>query len=173
MERLWTPWRYEYVSGLGDEVEGCVLCDAVAGGPEHDEAKLVLYRGSLNYVIINKYPYTSGHLMVAPFEHVAELRASEPAQLDEMMRLARVCETILAESYNPHGFNIGMNIGRAAGAGIWEHQHLHVVPRWLGDASFMSATAQVRVIPETPETTFCRLRPQFDAHFSSEATEQD
>jgi len=173
MDRLWTPWRYEYVSGLGEEVEGCVLCDAVAAGHETDEAKLVLYRGRLNYVIINKYPYTSGHLMVAPYEHIAELGESRDAQLAEMMQLARVCEQILADNYHPHGFNIGMNIGRAAGAGIWDHQHLHVVPRWLGDASFMSATADTRVIPEMPDATFARLRPIFDAHFSTGATEQD
>ena len=172
MDRLWTPWRYEYVSGLGEEVEGCVLCDAIAAGPDADESKLVLYRGRVNYVIINKYPYTSGHLMVAPYEHIAELRASADDQLAEMMLLARVCETILSGAYSPHGFNIGMNIGRAAGAGIWDHQHLHVVPRWLGDASFMSATADTRLIPETPEATYTRLRPKFDAHFSSRDREQ-
>ena len=161
------------MSGLGDEVEGCVLCDAVAAGPEADQEKLVLYRGRLNYIIINKYSYTSGHLMVAPYDHITELGESSEDQLAEMMLLARDCEEVLAEHYHPHGFNIGMNIGRAAGAGIWDHQHLHVVPRWLGDASFMSATADTRVIPETPDATFTRLRPVFDARFSPGATERD
>lgn len=166
MERLWTPWRYEYVSSVG-KVEGCVLCNAVAGGPEHDEENLVLHRARFNYVIINKYPYSNGHLMVAPFEHVADLRSAAGEQLDEMVRLAQACESILSEAYVPEGFNIGMNIGRAAGAGVVEHHHLHIVPRWTGDASFMSATANTRVIPETSEATFARLRPLFEAHFAA------
>lgn len=173
MDRLWTPWRYEYVSGLDDAPEGCLLCNAVAGGADADEANLVLYRGRFNYVIINKYPYSNGHLMVAPYEHVADLRSSQDEQLAELMRLARSCETILLEAYGPHGFNIGMNIGRAAGAGVADHQHLHVVPRWIGDASFMSAAANTRVIPETPQGTFARLRPMFEAHFSLQRAEQD
>ena len=161
------------MSSIGDSEVGCILCHAVAGGPDEDEANLVLHRGRLNYVIINKYPYSNGHLMIAPYEHVADLRSSAGAQLDEMMRLARACENILRDAYGPHGFNIGMNIGKAAGAGVADHQHLHVVPRWLGDASFMSATAEIRVIPETSEATFARLRPGFDAYFSSKETEQD
>jgi len=172
MERLWTPWRYEYVSSVG-KVPGCVLCDAVAGGPEHDEEKLVLHRARFNYVIINKYPYSNGHLMVAPYAHVADLSHADPQQLAELMRLAQACETILGEAYGPDGLNVGMNIGRAAGAGVIEHHHLHIVPRWIGDASFMSATADTRVIPETPDGTFARLRPLFEAHFSSQDPEQD
>ncbi len=161
------------MSGLGGSAEGCVLCDVVAGGPDADAANLVLHRAVLNYVIINKYPYSNGHLMVAPYEHVADLGSARDEGLAEMMRLARVCETILKDAYGPHGFNVGMNIGRAAGAGIWEHQHLHVVPRWLGDASFMSATADTRVIPETPEGTYARLRPMFDALPPMQEPEQD
>ena len=152
---------------------GCVLCNAVASGPEHDEENLVLHRARRNYVIINKFPYSNGHLMVAPFEHVADLGTARPEQLDEMMRLAQACETILGEAYGPDGYNIGMNIGRAAGAGVVEHHHLHIVPRWIGDASFMSATAETRVIPETPEGTFARLRPLFEAHFAAADPEQD
>lgn len=162
MQHLWTPWRYEYVSGLTEDSCGCVLCDAIADGPSGDEAGLVLFRAEHNFVIINKYPYTSGHVMVAPYEHVADLLDLTPAQRDETLRLAQACESILKESYSPHGFNIGLNIGKAAGAGVIDHLHLHIVPRWLGDASFMSATAETRIVPETPEGTFSRLRPLFD-----------
>lgn len=152
------------MSGLG-KASGCVLCHPVEAGPARDRENLVLHRARRNYVIINKYPYSNGHLMVAPFEHVADLRGASREQLDEMMHLAQACETILHQAYGPDGFNIGMNIGRAAGAGVVEHHHLHIVPRWIGDASFMSATAGTRVIPETPDGTFARLRPLFEAHF--------
>ena len=172
MERLWTPWRFEYVSSVG-KIPGCILCDAISAGPECDAENLVLFRGRLNYVIINKYPYNSGHLMVAPYEHVADLCSAAADQLNEMMRLAQACETILAEAYGPDGFNIGMNIGKAAGAGVVDHQHLHIVPRWTGDGSFMTATADTRVMPETPAGTFLRLRPMFDEHFSPDEAEQD
>jgi ATP adenylyltransferase len=155
------------------KVPGCILCSVIAEDPAHDRENLVLLRARFNYVIINKYPYSNGHLMVAPFEHVADLRHADADQLAEMMRLAQACETILSEAYSPEGFNIGMNIGRAAGAGVVEHHHLHIVPRWTGDASFMSATADTRVIPETPPDTFARLRPLFAAHFSSQDPEQD
>jgi len=160
MEHLWTPWRYEYVSGAG-KAPGCMLCSVLAAGPEADEANLILHRGALNFVIINKYPYTNGHLLIAPYEHVADLRSSSEPQLDEMVRLARACERILGDAYGPDGFNLGMNIGKAAGAGVADHQHLHIVPRWLGDASFMSTTAGTRVVPEAPQETFSRLRPRF------------
>jgi len=172
MERLWTPWRYDYVSSVG-KVSGCVLCHVVEGGTQDDAENLVLFRAALNYVIINKYPYSNGHLMVAPFRHVANLAAADAEQVGEMMRLAQACETILGEAYAPEGFNIGMNIGRAAGAGVHEHHHLHIVPRWTGDASFMSATADTRVIPETPQGTYERLRPLFERHFSSPEPERD
>jgi len=166
MERLWTPWRYDYVSGV-DKIPGCVLCEVIGVGAAHDEENLVLLRAELNYVIVNKYPYSNGHLMVTPYEHVADLRNASPEQLAEMMRLTQACETILLEAYAPQGFNIGMNIGKAAGAGVVKHHHLHIVPRWTGDASFMSATANTRVIPETPDGTYARLRPLFDEYFSA------
>jgi len=162
MEHLWTPWRFEYVSGLTEDSSGCVLCDAIARGASGDEAGLVLFRAEHNFVIINKYPYNSGHLMVAPYDHVADLLTLTPEQRDEMMRLAQACESTLNKAYSPHGFNIGLNIGKAAGAGVVDHLHLHIVPRWLGDASFMSTTAETRIVPETPEGTFSRLRPLFD-----------
>jgi len=161
MERLCTPWRYEYVTGA-TRVPGCLLCAAVEGPARDDEANLVLHRGSSNFVIINKYPYSNGHLMIAPFAHVAELARSSDEQLAEMMTLARACESILAEAYRPDGFNIGMNLGKAAGAGVVDHQHLHIVPRWTGDASFMTVTADTRVVPESPAGTFGRLHDAFD-----------
>ena len=161
MDRLWTPWRFEYVTGA-TRVAGCLLCAAVEGEPSADETNLVLHRGTSNFVIVNKYPYSSGHLMVAPFVHVAELTGSSDEQLAEMMTLARACESILTAAYTPDGFNIGMNLGKAAGAGVVDHQHLHVVPRWIGDASFMTTTADTRVVPESPAETFARLRPAFD-----------
>jgi ATP adenylyltransferase len=159
------------VSSSG-KASGCILCAATSGVLERDADTLVLFRGQRNYVIINKYPYSSGHLMVAPYEHVADLRSASTEQISEMMRLAQACETILSEAYDPEGFNIGMNIGKAAGAGVVDHQHLHIVPRWTGDASFMSATADTRVIPETPDGTYARLRPMFDQHFSEPEPEQ-
>lgn len=161
MEHLSTPWRYEYVIG-GTKEDGCLFCRAAADEPGNDETHLVLHRATLNFVIINKYPYTNGHLMIAPFAHVADLRGSDVAQLEEMVRLAKTCEKILGAAYHPNGFNIGMNIGKAAGAGIADHQHLHIVPRWLGDASFMTTTASTRVVPEAAAGTFARLRPAFD-----------
>lgn len=161
MDRLWTPWRYEYVTGATG-VPGCLLCAAVEDDPSEDEANLVLHRGTSNFVIINKYPYSNGHLMVAPFAHVAELTGSSDEQLAEMMTLARACETILGDAYKPDGLNIGMNLGKAAGAGVVDHQHLHIVPRWIGDASFMTTTADTRVVPESPAETFARLSPAFN-----------
>ena len=172
MERLWTPWRFEYVSSVG-KTSGCILCAAISGDPERDADVLVLFRGRHNYVIINKYPYSSGHLMVAPYEHVADLRSAESEQLAEMMRLAQACETILLDAYGPEGFNIGMNIGKAAGAGVVDHQHLHIVPRWTGDASFMSSTADTRVVPETPDGTYARLRPMFEEQLRTPDPERD
>ena len=146
----------------GPEGDGCLFCEAGADQPHADRDNLVLYRGDLNFVIINKYPYSNGHLMIAPFDHVADLRTASPQQLAEMMSLAQSCERILGDAYGPQGFNVGMNIGAAAGAGVVDHQHLHIVPRWTGDASFLTSTADTRVIPEVAEGTYDRLRPAFD-----------
>jgi len=160
MERLWTPWRFEYVTGQV-AIDGCLFCWAVEGGEECDQERLVLHRAEHNFVIINKYPYNNGHLMVAPYAHVDDLEGSTSEQLAEMILLARACSGILRGAYCPHGFNIGMNLGAVAGAGVKDHAHLHVVPRWTGDVSFLTTTSDTRVVPELPEQTYERLRPEF------------
>ena len=138
------------------KIEGCVFCAAQAqpDGPEN----LIAFRGSHAYVILNLYPYTSGHLMVVPFEHKAGLEELDEATRAEMMELATRCMTVLREIYHPQGFNMGINIGEAAGAGVVGHVHIHIVPRWVGDTNFMSATASTRVLPEVLEDTYRRVR---------------
>lgn len=160
MEHLWTPWRSAYVSQK-PEHDFCVFCDAVAS--RDDERTLLLYRANHNFIILNRFPYSSGHLMIAPNAHVSKLTGIDAAAADEMMQLARLTETILEEIYNPHGINLGMNMGEAAGAGIAAHIHLHVLPRWTGDANFMTTVGHTRVIPESLEDSFRKLRARFDA----------
>src|SRR5438046_6865369 len=129
--------------------------------PGDDEKNFVLYRGAHNFVILNRYPYISGHLMIAPFAHVGELDSTPKEVTDEMMDLAKRCETALREVYRPEGFNLGMNLGRAAGAGIADHIHLHIMPRWAGDANFMTTVSQPRVLPEDLSTNYRTLREKF------------
>lgn len=161
MQHLWTPWRIGYVTSQ-DPMPECLFCWLAE---EVDEAtareRLVLHRGKLNLVAINRYPYNNGHLMIAPYEHVGDLSSSSEEQLAEMIALARRAEGILRQLYHAHGFNVGMNLGAAAGAGVAHHEHLHIVPRWQGDTNFMGTTAETRVVPETPESTWDRLRPAF------------
>lgn len=157
MEKLFSPWRLRYVSSGRRKREGCVFCRARRG--RDDPSNLVLCRGEKNLVILNKYPYNNGHLMIVPFEHVAVLGDASPSALDEMMRLAVRCEAALRAVYHPSGLNLGMNIGRSAGAGIEGHVHLHVVPRWDGDTNFMTVVHETRVIPEALRVTYRRLRP--------------
>lgn len=155
MDYLWTPWRYSYIAG-GVKDAGCVFCVAADG---HDDAQsLIIFRGRKNFVILNRYPYTSGHVMVVPYAHQATLTASDPETLTEMMALAKSLEGALEGLYHPDGYNLGMNIGRAAGAGIAGHIHLHVLPRWIGDTNFMTTTGETRVQPEELVTTYKRLR---------------
>jgi ATP adenylyltransferase len=158
VERLWSPWRLAYVSGSG-EPKGCVFCDAQVDG---QAAPLVLFRGRTCFIILNLYPYNNGHLMVVPNRHVAALADATPDELSEMMQLARAAEMALSEAYRPQGINVGMNLGRPAGAGIADHMHIHVVPRWTGDTNFMSVVGNVRVLPEDLEHTANRLRPIFE-----------
>jgi len=163
MQRLWTPWRLEYVTA-GTEMPECLFCWMAAGeGEADDRERLVLYRGKLNLVAINRYPYNNGHLMIAPYVHVETLVDADVAQLEEMIRLARLADGILRDTYRAHGINVGMNLGAAAGAGVAGHHHLHLVPRWRGDTNFMGTTAETRVVPEIPERTWERLRPAFAA----------
>jgi ATP adenylyltransferase len=158
MERLFAPWRGAYVTG-GVHEPGCVLCRAIetADAPE----SLVVHMAAHNFVVMNLYPYNSGHLMIATRRHVGALSSATSEELAEMMSLARRAEAVLLEVYRPDGLNIGMNLGRPAGAGVTDHLHLHVVPRWTGDTNFMTVSGQTRVIPEDPREAGRRLRPRF------------
>jgi len=134
----------------------CFLCAAAKSA--HDEGALVVYRGKRAFVILNRYPYTSGHVMIVPYAHVAELNLCDPEALKEMMELAQKVEAAFHASYNPDGMNLGMNLGKAAGAGVAGHLHLHMLPRWIGDTNFMTVTGETRVHPEDLKTTFAKLR---------------
>jgi ATP adenylyltransferase len=157
MERLWSPWRFEYVTATNDAAS-CIFCDACHS--EHGD--LVLVRGRVSYVILNLYPYNNGHLMVVPNRHIASLGAATPDELLELVRFTRDAELALTEGYQPQGINVGINLGRTAGAGIVDHLHIHLVPRWTGDTNFMSVVGNVRVMPEELGETGRRLRPIFE-----------
>ncbi len=159
MDHLWTPWRSTYISGK-TETPGCIFCSAAAD-PSQDSKTLVVYRGRLVFVILNRFPYTSGHLMIAPYEHVSRLSSASEEATAEMMAIARRSEQILEQTYKPDGLNMGMNLGEAAGAGIAQHIHLHILPRWSGDANFMTTVAETRVMPEALDRTYEKLRAAF------------
>ena len=154
MENLWTPWRMKYMTDADNPGE-CVFCLApkMEDGPQN----LVVHRGKAVYAILNRYPYTSGHLMVVPYEHVPSMEALTPETRFEMIEMVNKAIGVLREVYQPEGFNIGINMGSAAGAGIAEHAHVHILPRWAGDTSFMSTVGETRVIPEELEVTFKRI----------------
>jgi ATP adenylyltransferase len=155
MDYLWTPWRYQYIA-KPEESGVCVLCAAAQAG---DDARwLVVHRAARSYVILNRFPYTSGHLMVVPYDHASSLRELAEETLTEMILVARDAERHLREVYHPEGLNLGMNLGQSAGAGIAAHVHLHVLPRWIGDTNFMTVTGETRVVPEALETTWRKLR---------------
>ncbi len=160
MDHLWTPWRSTYITAQRDKSQ-CIFCDAAASN--NDEANLVAHRAEFCFVLLNRYPYTSGHLMIAPYQHVARLLALDDHVTAEMMRLARVAEAILEHAYKPHGMNLGLNLGEAAGAGIEQHLHLHVLPRWKGDANFMTTVAETRILPELLEDTYRKISAGFQA----------
>jgi ATP adenylyltransferase len=159
MEHLSTPWRSTYINAPR-EGRGCVFCNA-GTAPGDDEDNLVVYRGERSFVMLNRYPYTSGHLMIAPYAHVSRLNDASLETMHEMTVLLRRAETILEQAYHPEGINLGMNLGRAAGAGIAEHIHMHVLPRWTGDANFMTSVANTRVIPESLDQTYSKLKRGF------------
>jgi len=138
----------------------CIFC-AAQKNPAEDENNFVLHRGAHNFVILNLYPYITGHLMIAPFAHIGELDSAPKEVTDEIMDLAKRCETALREVYHPDGLNLGMNLGRAAGAGIADHIHLHIMPRWTGDANFMTTVGETRVLPEDLSTTYQKVREKF------------
>jgi len=160
MKHLWAPWRMEYILGDTDKKSGdCIFCVRDIAG--EDPARLILHRGEHSFVVMNKYPYTNGHLMVAPYRHTAdpgELSAEEALEMHELMVL---CRDILKERIAPQGFNLGMNLGQIAGAGMADHLHLHIVPRWSGDTNFMPVFADVRVIPQHLEATYALLLESF------------
>ncbi len=160
---MWSPWRMAYVTGNDappEERRGCVFCDLPAG--DDDEAVYILYRGRRAFVIMNLYPYNNGHLMVIPYAHVDTLTALDEPTVSEMMVLTQRAQTVIQERMHPQGFNLGMNQGRAGGAGIAEHVHLHVVPRWVGDTNFMPVVGDLRVMPQHLDETYALLRPGFD-----------
>jgi ATP adenylyltransferase len=162
MERLWSPWRLTYVTGTGDSAPACIFCGAAADGAASPDASLVVARGRLAYVILNRYPYNNGHLMVVPVRHVATLGALTADELADLARWTQRAEMALTAAYQPHGINVGMNLGRPAGAGIVDHLHVHLVPRWNGDTNFMTVVGDVRVLPEDLDSTAARLKPIFE-----------
>ena len=159
-ERIWAPWRLAYVKDASkDSGQECIFC--IKPEESDDRTNLIVHRGERCFVILNLYPYTNGHLMVAPYEHVGSIQAIEPETTAEMMRLAQRAISVLEESYEPHGFNVGFNQGRVAGAGVEHHIHMHVVPRWGGDTNFMPVLADTRVMPQTLEQTYEALAERF------------
>ena len=159
METLFTPWRQRYIADQGEKRAECFFCTAAAAAPDDDT--LVVHAGLHHIVLLNLHPYTGGHLMIAPREHVAELEASSREARCEIWDLVVIAQAALRRTHRPHGFNLGMNLGRSAGAGVPEHYHLHVVPRWDGDTNFMAVVGGVRVIPEDLGETRNRLRTVF------------
>lgn len=163
MERFWTPWRMSYI--LSDkQSEGCVFCQKLAQSPEHDRENYVLVRTKHASVILNLYPYNNGHLMILPYEHVASLEELPPEVQAEMIHLVSHFIQLVRQAMDPDGFNVGINIGKQAGAGIDDHIHIHVVPRWQGDTNFMPVIAEMRVIPELLDETYVRLKALIHEH---------
>jgi ATP adenylyltransferase len=165
MEHLWSPWRMAYVTGTSNEPAGCIFCDVSApAGSSTDGSRdeLVVAQGRDCYVILNLYPYNNGHLMVVPRRHIGSLASATADELAELMQFTRDAEIALTEAYRPQGINVGINLGRPAGAGIVDHVHVHLVPRWTGDTNFMSVVGNTRVLPEDMKETAARLRPLFE-----------
>ena len=161
MDRLWSPWRARYIaSGVDSQSSECVFC-RIANDAEHDEENLVVHRGRLAFVVLNLYPYISGHMMVVPYLHTGEFDSTPKEITDEMMDLTKRAQAALREAYSPAGFNVGMNLGAAAGAGVVDHIHIHVLPRWAGDTNFMTTVGETRVLPEDLSTTYSKLQPKF------------
>jgi ATP adenylyltransferase len=157
MDHLWTPWRYAYLTGA-NPISGCIFCDAPK---QSDRQALIVHRGTHCYVILNLYPYTNGHVMVVPYAHLDELQKLSADAAKEMMALTQRSEGILRSLYRPDGINLGMNIGKAAGAGVAGHIHMHILPRWVADANFISVIGETRVLPETLQVTWERIAKAF------------
>ncbi len=156
MKQIWSPWRLRYV--VAPKTEGCIFCDKRAGDPTRDRQNYVLLRGDRGLIILNLFPYNTGHLMVAPYEHVPSLEDLDADSLGHLMALVNRGIRALRQTYRPEGFNIGVNLGAAAGAGISDHVHVHIVPRWVGDTNFMPIFSETKVIPELLDATFDRLK---------------
>lgn len=159
MERLWAPWRMSYIGGsIGEKKNGCFFCDAWrdAGNEAHH---LLLGRSDSCFVMLNRYPYSNAHLMVAPARHIGMMEEATAEEGGELWRLATLAKRALSNAFNPEGFNVGINQGKVAGAGVLDHLHVHIVPRWTGDVNFMPVFADVRVIPQALEETWAKLRP--------------
>jgi ATP adenylyltransferase len=158
MDRLWTPWRFEYIRSA-EKATSCVFCRIFE--EDSDPANFVLFRGSKSFVLLNLFPYTSGHMLVVANRHISFLSEAHPEELHEIIQLSQRCEDALQREYHPQGFNLGFNLGRAAGAGVEHHLHMHVLPRWTGDSNFVSVVGETRVLPEELPATHKRLLPYF------------
>lgn len=158
MDYLWTPWRYAYITEAKGDPR-CVFCDKQ--NENDDRTSWIVHRGKYCYICLNAFPYTSGHVMVIPYQHLDELQKLPTEAAQEMMALCQRTETALRNLYHPDGINLGMNLGAAAGAGVAGHIHMHVLPRWVADANFMTVVAETRILPETLETTWKRMREAF------------
>nr|WP_287904992.1 HIT domain-containing protein [Chloroflexus sp.] len=163
MEIKYTPWRMRYIKRGDTADEGCVFCAMAAADGRDDAERLVLYRGRQCFVVMNLYPYNTAHLMVVPYMHVADLTTLDSTTANELFWLTQRSVAIIQAEYAPHGFNLGMNLGRVAGAGIADHLHMHIVPRWSGDTNFMPVIGDTKLIPEALNETYDRLRPHFAA----------
>lgn len=159
MDRLWTPWRFDYISKV-DQTSSCVFCGILE--ESDDTANLVLYRGRSVYAVMNLFPYTTGHLLIVANRHISCLNDASDEELTDFILLSRRCENALRREYHPNGFNMGFNVGKAAGAGIEAHLHMHVLPRWVGDSNFVSVVGETRILPEELATTYQRLSPYFE-----------
>ena len=157
MKQLWAPWRIQYIQMA--KADGCILCDKPK--ENNDVPNYILHRGNSNFVIMNSYPYNAGHLMIAPYRHLSRLDELTDAELHEHYEIVRQCVTVIREVFHPDAFNIGMNMGRVAGAGIDDHIHSHIVPRWNGDTNFMPILADIKVINEALSETYQKLKPKF------------
>ncbi|HME31703.1 MAG TPA: HIT domain-containing protein [Terriglobales bacterium] len=158
MDYLWTPWRYTYLASAG-KAPSCIFCDLQRSAD--DRKALIVHRAKYNFIILNAYPYTSGHSMVVPYEHIGRLHELPQGAASEMMELVQRMETVLYEVYQCDGVNLGMNVGKAAGAGVAGHIHMHVLPRWIADSNFMTVIGEARVLPELLEETYQRLKARF------------
>ncbi len=160
MDRLWAPWRMQYIQNVDNKNEGCIFCTKPA---ETDDRKnLILYRGTNCFIMMNLFPYNNGHLMIVPYQHTSDILSLEPESASELWSLVCLSKKALSRSFNPEGFNIGMNLGRVSGAGIDQHIHMHIVPRWNGDSNFMPVIAETKVISQAITDTYDALKPHFN-----------